>query len=382
MTRPTQAVDAFYTPDWLADELAACLPEGLEGSVLDPSVGGGSLLSAVERRFGDRVNPLGIDVDGAAVKTLRLARPRWVVSHADLLSSASRGNSRAWRAARMSVSAVVLNPPFSYRGNGGVHAVYADFEGRVAPAMSFLVEVIRGLRPSAGIFAVLPDGAIDAEKHELLWQQIGRFYTMSRLRRIDATSFRGARVSTSLVQIVPGCTLPLPIATAATRPRLPDGCKCVEVIRGRVQVHHARGATGANPAPFIHTTNLASPSPHWMAPGALADEAPLVLITRVGHWSEPALLDVGRAVLSDCLIALRPRARTQVEALRDSISGSSAEFRAVYRGTGAKYLTLASTVDQLADLGWHPHVAKASSPVAPCCCRAAVVDPCAIAITG
>ena len=369
-------VDVFYTPDWLADELVSLMPRQLEGRVLDPSVGSGSLLSAVERRFGKNVPLLGIDVDKRAVREVLAENPSWIVSHANLLSPASRRASGAWRAAQTDLSSVVINPPFSYRGNGGVQTAYAGFSGLVAPAMSFLVEVLRTLRPKDGIFSILPDGAIDAEKHVALWGQIKRFYTVSRPKRINPATFSGARVSTSLVQLVPGCTPTAATCIDEPRSQRIEGCTCVEVIRGRVQVHQMRGVEPVDPAPFIHTTTLVRPLQHWLASGALADMAPLVLITRVGRWSMPTVLDVGRAVLSDCVIALRPRARTQVEQLRDSVAQSTAEFRALYRGTGAKYLTLASVVELLTDLGWHPHVVKASSAATECCCGASQEDAC------
>lgn len=377
-TEPAHPLDAFYTPDWLADQLAACLPDGFAGSVLDPAAGAGSLLAAVERRFGQRVRLLGLDVDERAVRSLQVAQPGWTVSHADMLSPASRSASRAWRAAKDGVAAVVLNPPFSYRGNGGPITTYGDFTGRVAPAMRFLVEVLRSLRPTQGVFAILPDGALDAEKHVALWAQIAREFTVRRVRRVDSTSFRGATVSTSLVELAPGSTSLVPLVQVpAESPRL-EGCRCVEVIRGRVQVHQLSKIGADEPAPFIHTTTLANLSGRWLAPARLADDAPLILVTRVGHWSDPIVLDVGRAVLSDCLIALRPRARLQVEALRESVAGSSAVFQASYRGTGAKYLTLDSTVRRLLELGWHPHIVKASSPVGSCCCGAARQPACAI----
>lgn len=372
------AVDAFYTPEWLADQLAECIPAGFSGSVLDPAAGAGALLAAVERRFGQRVKLLGLDVDVNAVRGLQLAQPAWTVSHANLLSSASRSASRAWRAAKSNLGAVVLNPPFSYRGNGGPMTSYGAFTGRVAPAMSFLVEVLRSLHPAVGVYAILPDGALDAQKHAELWAQIGQLFTVHRLQRIDSTSFRGATVSTSLVALTPGLTQEVPLTRSAAVSPLRDGCSCVEVIRGRVQVHQLGRVSVEEPAPFIHTTTLKQVSGPWTAPTRLADDAPLVLITRVGRWSEPVVLDVGRAVLSDCLIAIRPRARAQLDALRESVAASSDMFQRSYRGTGAKYLTLGSAVELLSDLGWHPHIIKASSAVGVCCCGAEEPRSCAI----
>ncbi|GHD51804.1 SAM-dependent DNA methyltransferase [Mycetocola manganoxydans] len=362
-------MDAFYTPRAVAERVAAAMPEDFSGRVLDPAVGAGALLSAVQERFGTKVSLYGIDVDATVVRGLRRAQPGWVISQADLLQNKAKTASRAWRAAREEIAAVVLNPPFSYRGNGGDRIGYKEFSGRVAPAMRFLVEVLSDLEPSVGVYAILPDGAVDAERHQPLWEAIRRRYTVSRLERFKTTSFHGARVSTSLVRLMPGDSYDQPavIRRDALEPSL-DGCRCVEVIRGRVPVHSVRATVPTDPLPFLHTTNLRMRTPDMVASAALADEGPLIMISRVGRWSDPTLLDVGRAVLSDCLVALRPRSRTQLDSLQGSLREAKANFLSAYRGTGAQYLTLAAIQAQLEELGWHTHVVKASGSVEACCC--------------
>ena len=369
MTSQQKPLDAYYTPAWLAAELAAALPDQLVGAVMDPSVGAGALLSAVENRFGDKVALLGLDVDRKSVRALRETHPEWTISHADFLSGASRRSSRAWRTATDGVAAVVLNPPYSYRGNGGDFVTYESFAGRVAPSMRFLVEVLADLRPSVGVYAVLPDGAIDAERHDPLWAAIKNQFEMSRLQRFKTTSFHGARVATSLVRLTPGAGADADLIRISSAFRTPvPGCRCVEVIRGRVPVHAVRGTRPNHPSPFLHTTNVRSSVPRMTAPKALSDEGPFLIVNRVGRWDLPVTLDVGRAVLSDCLFALRPRSRSQIDVLRDSLVQAHEALADEFRGTGAQYITITRLVRQLEHLGWHPHVVRASSPVEACCC--------------
>lgn len=369
--------DAFYTPSWLAREVADCLPDNLAGAVLDPTVGGGALLSAVCERFSDEVTALGIDIDPKVLQKLRSKEPGWVLSRADLLSRESRQQSRAWRQAKTSLSAVVVNPPFSYRGNEGASVSLGSFQGRAAPAMHFLIELMTELSPSSGFFAILPDGALDADKHRELWAEIQKGFAVNRLNRFATTSFRGARVATSLVHLksLPSQRLvagsfkcPVP----AKRPNYRDRCLCVDVIRGRVPVHSVKGATKQDGplSPFLHTTTLARMhlSDDYRAPSSLADDAPFILLTRVGRWSSPIAVEIGRVVLSDCLFGLRPRDRGQLDHLRGEIDRARTAFVARYKGTGAKYLTLTELVEQIEQLGWHPHVVKASSRGQLCCC--------------
>ena len=370
---------------WLAEELARSLPRNLGGKVLDPTVGGGALLTAVQKRFADRVKVLGIDVDQKTVRRLKLSEPDWVLSRADVLSPSSRRTSRAWREAKEQLAAVVVNPPFSYRGNQGAQVSFDGFHGRVAPAMHFLVELILELSPETGFYAILPNGALEAQKHEALWAEIERRFLVKRLNGFKTTSFTGARVSTSLVHLRPSsgrrrlsnASRKLPHALPETAVPVRSmtrgvGCRCVEVIRGRVPVHSVKTSPDHDElgVPFLHTTNVARPpsSDGLMAPIRLADEAPLVLIPRVGSWRPPVVVDIGRVVLSDCLFGLRPRDRNELDRLRASIEQAQTSIHRSFKGTGAKYLTLVALVGEIERLGWHPHVVRASMRAGTCGC--------------
>lgn len=376
MSTASRGLDAYYTPSWLAKLVAEALPSDLRGAVLDPCVGTGALLEAVGERFGSTTQLLGMDIDGPTVSAISAVHPDWSVSRADFLVPRSRRASTVWRAASRELSAVVLNPPFSYRGNGGRSLRYLDFEGRVAPAMHFLVEILTELSPTRGVIAVLPDGALDAERHESLWSQIGTRFNVERLERIKTSSFRGARVSTSLIRLELGASVVGVVAPIEQRKLTVAGCRCVELVRGRVPVHVARGFAPDESTQFLHTTS-ARGGTLMTAPSSLSDEAPLVVLNRIGKWRAPFTIEVGRVVLSDCLIALRPRERHQLDSLVESITRAQKDFAGEYRGTGAQYVTVAAVIRQLHRLGWHPHQVMAGSPIAECCCSANELAECA-----
>ncbi len=377
MLKPRDGVDEYYTPDRVAESLASALPSSLKGAVLDPAVGGGALLDAVEARFGTSISPIGLDVSAEATRHLRLMRPSWTVSRADALNPVSRASSRAWRmATQTDLAAVVMNPPFSYRGNGGHVVEYGGFRGRVAPSVHFLVEVLHALEPREGIFAILPDGAIRAERHTRLWEQISSNYQVEVLDRPSDSSFHGARVSTSIVHIhrrmssnvgesSPTFSLPLqhPVGQSA--------CRCVEIVRGRVPIHSLASFSGEEAvAPLFHTTDLLLGSVARTAPERLADAAPLILFSRVGKWRTPRLIELGRVVLSDCLFGVRPRNLSSIDTLRKQLDSISSALESRLRGTGAPYLTLRDMTEVLRTSGWDPHVVKAGSEIGRCGCGA------------
>lgn len=380
-------VDAYYTPSWAAEALANALPENLQGRVFDPAAGGGALLRAVEQRFGRSVDLVGMDIDGVATRLLRQAHPKWIVSTGDSLHTRSRSATRAWRAARESLSAVVINPPYSYRGNSGRVVQYGQFKGRVAPSIHFLLDALTSLNAQAGYFAILPDGALDAERSTAVWREIKRDFSVERIQRLRSTSFRGARVSTSIVEVqrleTPARDRAFDVSMGTSATALAEyslgGCKCVDIIRGRVPIHKMRSTLPHLEAPFIHTTDLHRTDLVRRAPDLLADDAPLLLLGRVGKWRSPRSVDVGRVVLSDCIIAIRPRSHVAQIRLAGDIESLAPEFRDCMRGTGAPYLTLNDVRGILIRNGWNARIVKASSPAVACGCRATVEAPARLA---
>lgn len=374
--------DAYYTPQWLADEIIAALPGDLSGLIIDPAAGEGALLSAMERRFNERVRGIAIDIDANVVRKLSAQHPNWIVSRADFLSVQSRVASSAWRETRGGVSAVLLNPPFSYRGNGGPFATYRGFSGRVAPAMQFLLTALQEFEPTYGFVAILPDGALHADRHAGLWAEISIDYSVERIKTPSTSSFQGARVATTVVVLRKQVSSPVASLTSGLPVQdvtYPQGCACVEIIRGRIPVYRLPEFVhdGSPDVPFFHTTSFRREPLETGArvPYRLADCSPFVLISRVGRWQDPLIVDVGRLALSDCVIALRPRDRSKLAELREWFMSHASEVRGQYRGTGASYVTVSALENVLRKHGWHPHKVRASEDVGLCCC-ASLASPC------
>lgn len=64
MTHVRDKLDRFYTPDDLAAQIVALLPE--PKVVVEPSIGGGAFISALQDRWGHRPKYYGVDIDPAA----------------------------------------------------------------------------------------------------------------------------------------------------------------------------------------------------------------------------------------------------------------------------------------------------------------------------
>lgn len=367
-------LDSIYTPSQIAAQVAAAMPADVTGCVVDLAAGEGALLKAVEARFGERIRPLALDIDSAAVAQLA-TNVGWIVSRADALNTKARRATKAWRRARRSLAAVVINPPFSYRGNGGSFIKYGNFSGRVAPAIEFLAAALTDLAPEFGFWAILPEGALLADRHKGFWAEVQANHELTVIARLPQGTFPGARVSTMLIELRPGGSVEGQQDTSPVAPTTStETCICVEVIRGRVPVHRSSPLIDALPegaAPFVHTTDVgtrAGQSKKRHASELLSDSAPLVLVSRIGKWNSPAVIHVGRVVLSDCLFAIRPLERKSLSSLAQSLLDHGPEFAASFKGTGAKYLTLTDVSSALECLGWRPVVVRASRRPGRCSC--------------
>lgn len=358
--------DSFYTPADLAAELVGLLPASTEGTVVDPSMGEGALLRAAKSRFGASVSLGGIDVNPRVVRAA--GRTEVVASRADFLSERARLGTTVWRHARKEVGAIVLNPPFSSRGMAGESISYGGKKFKVGPALHFLLVCLRETRPVYGIAAILPAGAVEADRYSELWQTIREQNTVRLTKVQGADRFSGARVATYLVYLFADATARdhPPVDTGRAPALYPAPTQCVEAIRGRYPVYRQRSYEDKQGVRFLHSTDLngtdsSELSDFRIAPAHLAIEGPFLALRRVGGWREPVTLATGRYVLSDCVIALRPNDKKLFSQLRNDLENNGGQLEAAYGGTGAQYITMRRLSSALAELGWRMHLRTAGS---------------------
>jgi hypothetical protein len=371
--------DLFYTPPWLADRLISLLPESISGEVLDPCAGEGALLEAVEKRFGNKARALAIDYDSGAINSLKARHPGWVVSRANFLHPNALAATRVYRTAILPVDAVVMNPPFSYRGNGGVEVKFRGFHGNVSPAVAFVINAIERFQPREGLWAIMPIGSLRSVRHSQFWRELSGSHDIEDHGNVSSSAFRGARATTRLLAIKPRNS-PVGPAWAGLMDRRGISsfrqvhrCLCIDVVRGRVPRHAQKGKAESNQAPYFHTTDFNSSSPRATREARLATEGPFLAIARVGAFKPPLLVELDEVVLSDCVIAIRPRDTSVLAAVHESLAANMSPLIEAYQGTGAPYVTLADVRDYLEGLGWNPRIVGASAASPECRCVVAAL---------
>jgi hypothetical protein len=344
-------VDKFYTPEPLArDLLSRCSFVTSSARVMDPSCGGGALLSAAEIVLSAK-SCVGIDLDGGTIRSLRRTKPHWRLSVANLLCERSVRKSLAGKS-ELAPSVLLLNPPFSQNDRK-----YVEFQRpngeifRVGRAMQFLLQAIELFKPTEGIFAIVPESLIYSELDEQARNLIGSEFKVREIAALKSSTFKGARVRSIALELRRN------LDREKTARNHTSGAIPIRFERGSLPVH--RAVPCHNGAPFIHTTDLLSLAEKRFCgfnveAGRICQRGWALLLPRVGvpklsiirknYFARPVRL-------SDCVMALWCRDRHSVEFIERTVLDNWPEFIHLYRGTGARYVTVARIQCWLAEKG-------------------------------
>lgn len=333
-------MDRYYTPEVLARELLAeCRFLSGASRVVDPSCGAGALLSAAEVVL-DEPDCIGIDLDRSVIRSLRVKKPHWHLSVADLLSARSVRRSSVGGVAAIS-DVVLLNPPFSQVATKFVEYRKPDGEViRVGRAMGFLLQAADLFESAKGMFAIVPESLIFSELDEAGRSFIGARYEMREIASLKATTFRGARVRCIAVELRRSRSCAVPVSVP------PRALIAVKLERGTLPVHLAGWARVG--IPFVHSTGLAAIAQaiiprKRVAAGRNEAVGWALFLPRVGLPSRANVKPVfiRRPLrLSDCVFALWCESRMSADTLKRIIDEHWEDFLNLYRGTGARYVTV------------------------------------------
>lgn len=127
------ALGQFFTPVHIAEHMAAAVREVNPQTVLDPGVGGGVLLRAVDD---GRRRLFGIDVDPEAVRLAAQSMPRAELAVGDFL------NPSAWPFSEQAFDAVISNPPYIRHHN--LSADHKALAGRYSARLGQKVSALSG----------------------------------------------------------------------------------------------------------------------------------------------------------------------------------------------------------------------------------------------
>ena len=343
-------LDRYYTPENVAVSIIERANIKLAPSVFaDSTCGSGRLLDAASTVF-HNTQCIGIDRDSTAISQLRLRRPTWHLAVANLLGC-KKHIMRFSNALPRPVDYLVLNPPFSLgdRKSTNIHYENSSIKGSIA--MAYLLRSLEIFKPLQGTIAIVPESLLhsstDKEARDLLFNK----YTHEKLLDLRNSTFRGARVNASAIHLHHGPHLE---ESANHKPNFnPISTK---IVRGSLPVYLMKETEEGNP--FLHSTGIRklitgdkiSTLKTTSSSSKGKTQGWCILIPRVGLPDKSLIKPINlqhTTQLSDCVIALTTNNESIAKSIEERILIEWDSFFALYKGTGARYITISRLSDWL-----------------------------------
>lgn len=359
----TPTLDYHDTPDFIVQQLLRAAPISRKNPrIADFAAGKGQMLRwAVE--CWPKAHVIAADVDKRMTSLLRRLFPSWCVSTLDFLDPAERMRSSLLHSINKRVDLLLLNPPFSCRGGtllspGGI---WGDL--KCSTAMCFILVGFSYLSNGGEIRAVLPASCMSSDKDAEARKRLQSHAKLEQLGECGRYAFKESYASTILLRIIKASS---PSQKKKRRfqtlTSITASCESlsVKIVRGSIPMHLASSLSikkGVR-VPLIHTTNLRSFQHPEKARTIRTDRSifsgPGILLPRVGKpdRSKLAILSSGRTIaLSDCVLALACDSIESAVTLFGMIEREWQKIAAIYRGTGAPYITVGQLAHTLRCLG-------------------------------
>lgn len=342
-------MDRIYTPPPLASLLVDAARAVRPRLIADFAAGDGALLRAANRRWPE-ASLFGSDIDPGAVKAMAVLPSLGRAVEYDFLEQAAPGPLTDLEA-RCDI--VLLNPPFSGRGN---RRHFADLNGcrhSGSKALAFVARALRFLSRQGELLAIIPSSCLTSERDAALLDAIESDYDVARIGELHRDAFGPHAVSVALVRVRRRAR---PRGRKPTSPSPPALVRPFQVamMRGSLPVHRAVHDEAG--VPYVHTSDLRSLGgavlKTVMRPRRVVD-GPAVLLARVGRpdRAKLVLIGAGGVALSDCVVALRTEPRGHEAELLNLLSLNWARIERLYGGSCAPYLTMESLLGLLGRLG-------------------------------
>jgi predicted RNA methylase len=335
--------DQINTPPDLCRKVIGCVQRSTVCTVADFAAGTGKLLRAASARWGE-ATVCALDIDAGIVRKLRREQPAWIVSRGDFLRRTSRKRCRIFRHVTCGVDLILLNPPFSSRGGSRCQVSVGLEVLSCSRAAAFVISALPFMSNDGEVVAIIPAGSLNSEKDRKAWALVHETFRVSIVGTNGHDAFEGCSARTVVVHIARRNHAEEIRSVDCEQPA-PRASKLV-LYRGRLQMH-LRNATGPAMVPLVHSTclrnGLVDLSLLRVSNASVKIKGPVLLLVRVGEPKRDKVVFYrGRKTfaLSDCVIALKARTR-ELAMLYERVTRHWLSIVPLYRGTGAKYITVA-----------------------------------------
>lgn len=338
-------MDRYYTPIELAESILASNFHIDVDVCVDSTCGIGNLLSAANNIYGN-VQCCGLDRDKNAIAALRRKNPSWKLSATDFMKLKDAKNNLVIDELCGS-DLLLLNPPFSHGKKKHVSIKYDGLNIQSSIAMAHILRSLEYFCPRNGAMVIAPESILYSDTDCYARSAINQKYYIKVISELDIKTFSGARVRSTALKILPRKNVIKKIKLIDPKQEK----SITNIIRGALPVHDVRYSYGKTSVPFIHSTDLKNfaqtktilSSKRTCSNRKGRVKGSLILLPRVGlpnkEYIKPLYFQE-EIQLSDCVIAIsfktKKNANIGSRLLRDNIN----ELIGLYRGTGARYITI------------------------------------------
>jgi methylase of polypeptide subunit release factors len=333
-------MDTFYTSSALADILISHINNQKINTVADFCVGGGELLRSAQMKWKD-VKIFGTDISKEAISNLNERHPDWNVEYCDFLDEESKSCCKLLRDRTFDL--ILLNPPFTCKGSK-IHKV--EFEGlsyHVSTAMLFLLKSISYINAEGIIIAILPVSAAYSQKDHEIWNVLEAKYNLTIIEERDKQYFKACYPPNIIIASLNDFSIH---KKTQSQNKIDSIIKIKEITRGQLSMNEIIEDTNSTKL-LIHSTNLRNNKivnvKYKVNNNYPLISGPGVVIHRVGNPKPSkvcAIKKTEKYILSDCLIFIKTETYTDSKELKEYILSNWTLFERLYKGTGAKYITL------------------------------------------
>jgi 16S rRNA G966 N2-methylase RsmD len=335
--------DSFYTPSDLAKHLINIVQKQNPKTVADFCVGDGELLRAAVDRW-PGIECFGTDISKGSISVVKSLHSNWFLGRCDFLKQNSRNQCRILRKRiKRGFDLILLNPPFSCIGGLRYKVILDGKNYNVSTAMAFLVEAIKYRSQNGSIYAILPNSVAYSQKDREIWCTLVKNYGLSLLEEPTKNHFEGCSPNIILVSVngISSSDISEEIKQLQIKNRY------FSVFRGKVSMNEINSSTSNIGRFLIHSTNLRNNRLENLKIKVRINRSvitgPAVLIPRVGKPNVKKICTISRQddyFLSDCVIAIKTQSHKDSIDLQSDLINNWKDFEWLYKGTGAKYITV------------------------------------------
>lgn len=330
--------DLHYTPTLLAEHLISFIEKKNISNIADFCVGEGELLLAAKRKWPE-ATLCGCDISDKTIISMKRVHPCWMLSKCNFLNPKSRNKTIILK---NKYDLVLLNPPFTCKGSTIEKVFFEGQEFHMSTSMAFFVESIQYLKNEGVMYAILPQSIAYSKKDEKIRLYLKEKYNFRILEERNNQEFEKCAPNIILASINEKNVFP----TSNTAKRLNTKINGLYIQRGNISMNEIK-EKDSHSVYLIHSTNIRDNKivdlKYKVDPIRSRIEGPALLIHRVGQPNENKLCIINKGevyALSDCIIGIKTLTLKDCHSLKMIILENWVVFSNMYKGTGAKYITI------------------------------------------